>query len=132
MTQTRKYTLAFCLAIVSFWDLVTTIYGTHSIAGDTPIQIGIAVGFGLLLSALLLYTLPIVKNPKEDVFSISFKGIWFLGLLYDLYTAFMGNFNLLLSSVNDTPKIVLAVGLTIFTCYAPLYLSKIIFDEDED
>ncbi len=132
MTQTNKIAVGFGLGVVSLWDAITTIYGTHTIAGDSTIQYVISVGLGVGLAIVMLRTLPILTNPKEDFFSVSVKGVWFLALLYDLYTAYIGNFNLLLSSVNDTPKIIIAIGLTIFTCYAPIYLSKIVFDTEEE
>lgn len=131
MTQTDKILTGFGLGLITFWDCYTTIYGTQRIAGDSPTQIGISIVFGIGLSIVMLKSVPILKNPKEDIFTVSAKGMWLLALLYDLYTAFEGNFNLLLSSVNDTPKIIIAIGLTIFTVYSPIYLSKIIYDTEE-
>jgi hypothetical protein len=132
MNKTNKIYLKIGLGVVTLWDTITTIYGTHTIAGDGPVQFLISLGFGIGFSVVLLRTLPIIKNPKEDFFVVSAKLMWGLVLLYDLYTAFLGNYNLLLTTVYDTPKVIIAVGLTIFTCYCPIYLSKLIFDTSDE
>jgi len=128
--QADKILTGFGLAIVSLWDCYTTFYGTHRIAGDSPTQFGISIAFGIGLSIGMLRSVPILKNPNEDVFAVSAKAMWFLALIYDLYTAFLGNFYLLLASVNDNSKIILANGLTIFTVYAPICLSRIIYSTE--
>lgn len=119
------------LGFVSVWDTVTTIYGTKVILGGGDIQLIIAILFALLIAAYLLRSVPIIKNPSTDLFHVGAKVLWFLAFLYDLFTSFKGNFDLVLGNVGGTERIVLAIGLTIFTCSAPIGLSKLIFDPDE-
>src|SRR5579872_4477066 len=75
MTQTSKIGIMYGLGAVTLWDTITTIYGTHTIAGDKPIQYFIAVGLGIGLSIVMLRSLPILKNPKEELFIVTAKGM---------------------------------------------------------
>jgi len=57
--------------------------------------------------------------------------LWFLAFLYDLYTAFVGNMDLILGeTATGTQKVIIAVGLTVFICSAPIGLSKLYFEPD--
>jgi hypothetical protein len=119
------------LGFVAIWDTVTTIYGTKVILGGGDIQFVISVLFALLLAAYLFRSVPIIKNPSEDLFHVGAKVLWVLALVYDLFTSFKGNFDLVLGNVGGTERIVLAIGLTIFTCSAPVGLSKLVFDPED-
>jgi hypothetical protein len=120
------------LGFVTIWDTVTTIYGTSTILGKGPIQIILAVLFGILITSFLFRTIPIIKNPSEELIPVGTKVLWFLAVLYDLYTAFLGNMDLILGdTATGVQKVVIAVGLTIFICSAPIGLSKLYFDPDE-
>lgn len=120
------------LILVSLWDTVTTIYGTMLIVGRGAPQVVISVLFGILISVFLLRTIPILKNPREDLLTLGTKALWFLALLYDLYTAFEGNMDLILGeNASGHQKVIIAVGLTIFICSAPIGLSRYWFDDIE-
>jgi len=88
--------------------------------------------FSLLLSAYLIRSVPIIKNPSQELIPVGAKVLWFLAFLYDLFTAFKGNFDLVLGNVGGTERILLAIGLTIFICSAPVGLSKVLFDPELD
>lgn len=127
----NKNALAYGLGFVTLWDTVTTIYGTTVILGRGIIQVSISILFGLLITGFLLRTIPIIKNPKEDLISVGSKGLWFLAILYDLFTAYTGNFDLILGNAGGTQKIIVAIGLTVFICSAPIGLSKLVFDPEK-
>lgn len=124
----NRQLLIIGLGFVTIWDTVTTIYGTKLILGDGSVQFVIAILFSLFLAAYLFRSVPIVKNPSEDLFPTGAKVLWFLAVLYDLFTAFKGNFDLVLGNVGGSERIALAIGLTIFICSAPIGLSIVIFD----
>lgn len=124
--------LILSLGLVALWDTVTTVYGTRLILGPGPIQTTISVMFSLLLSGYLLQTIPIIKNPSEDLIPVGAKVLWFLAFLYDLFTAYKGNFDLVLGNVGGEERIALAIGLTLFICSAPIGLSQLLFKPDSD
>ena len=127
----NKNLLLVGLGAVAVWDTITTIYGTSTILGNGPIQIILSVLFGLLISSFLLRTMPIIKNPSEDLIPTGAKILWFLAVLYDLYTAFLGNFDLVLNqTASGVQKVVIAVGITIFICSAPIGLSSVYYDAE--
>jgi hypothetical protein len=114
------------LGAVTVWDTATTIYGTSRILGSGPIQVSLSVMFGLLITSFLFRTIPIIKDPSDDLIPTGAKILWFVAILYDLYTAFVGNFDLVLGERADgTQKIVIAIGITMFICSAPIGLSSV-------
>jgi hypothetical protein len=116
---------------VTIWDTVTTIYGTTTILGKGAIQIILSVLFGVLITSFLFRTIPIIRNTSEDIIPVGAKVLWFLAFLYDLYTAFVGNMDLVLGeTATGVQKVIIAVGLTIFICSAPIGLSKLYFEPD--
>jgi len=121
------------LGFVTIWDTITTIYGTSTILGKGTVQIILSVLFGVLISMFLFRSIPIIKNPSEELIPVGAKVLWFLAVLYDLYTAFLGNMDLILGdTATGVQKVVIAVGLTVFICSAPIGLSKIYFDPDDE
>jgi hypothetical protein len=130
--QMNRQLLIIGLGFVTIWDTVTTIYGTKLILGGAEIQFVIAVLFSLFLAAYLLRSVPIIRNPSPDLFPVGAKVLWFLAFLYDLFTAFKGNFDLVLGNVGGNERIALAIGLTIFICSAPIGLSRVIFEPEKD
>jgi hypothetical protein len=117
------------LGFVAIWDTVTTVYGTSTILGPGSIQTIMSVLFGLLIGIFLFRTIPIIKNPSQELIPTGAKILWFLAVLYDLYTAYMGNFDLILNqSANGAHKVIVAIGITIFICSAPIGLSSMYFE----
>lgn len=124
----NKNILAAGLIFVTIWDTITTVYGTYVILGSGIKQLIISILFGLIISTFLLNTMPIIKNPKEDFITFGSKGLWFLAICYDLFTAFKGNLDFILENVSGDEKIFISIGITIFICSAPIGVSKIFFD----
>jgi hypothetical protein len=124
--------LTILLGIVTIWDTVTTVYGTYKIFGDGTIQLVVSIGFALLLAGFLIRTIPIIKNPSEELIPVGTKVLWFLAICYDIFTSFTGNMDLILGNATGVQKVVLAIGLTVFVCSAPIGLSKLIYDPDND
>ncbi|SRX74754.1 hypothetical protein [Aequorivita antarctica] len=124
--------LIILLGVVTIWDTVTTVYGTYTIFGEGTIQLVVSIGFALLLAGFLIRTIPIIKNPSEELIPVGTKVLWFLAILYDLFTSFTGNMDLILGNATGTQKVVLAIGLTLFVCSAPIGLSKLFFDPDSE
>jgi hypothetical protein len=119
--------LILFLGAVALWDVITTIIGTVSILGDSAIQIFISILFGVIISMLLINTLPIMKNPKDDFLSIGAKLLWFLALVYDVYTAYCGNKNYITHGAITMGQMIITVGLTIFVASAPIFISWILY-----
>jgi len=124
--------LTIFLGIVTIWDTVTTVYGTYKIFGDGTIQLVVSIGFALLLAGFLIRTIPIIKNPSENLIPVGTKVLWFLAICYDIFTSFTGNMDLILGNATGVQQVVLAIGLTVFVCSAPIGLSKLIYDPDND
>jgi len=124
--------LGLLLGVVAIWDTVTTVYGTYKIFGEGTIQLVVSIGFALLLGGYLIWTIPIIKNPSEELIPVGAKVLWFLAICYDLFTSFTGNMELILGNSTGVQKVLLAIGLTIFVCSAPIGLSKIIYDYNGD
>ena len=124
--------LIILLGVVTIWDTITTVYGTYTIFGHGTIQLVVSIGFALLLAGFLIRTIPIIKNPSEELIPVGAKVLWFLAVCYDIFTSFTGNMDLILGNSTGTQKVILAIGLTIFVCSAPIGLSKLIYDPDND
>ena len=124
--------LMILLGLVSIWDTITTIYGTYTIFGNGTIQLVVSIGFGLILTGFLLRTIPIIKNPSDELIPVGTKVLWFLAIGYDVFTSFTGNMEIILSNSTGTQKVILAIGLTIFVCSAPIGLSKLYYEPESD
>jgi len=120
------------LGVVTAWDTVTTVYGTSTILGTANLQIAISIAFALLLTAYLLRSIPIIKNPSDEIIPVGAKILWFLAILYDIFTAYTGNFDLVLGNIGGGQKIIISIGLTIFISSAPIGLSQLIFNTDSE
>jgi hypothetical protein len=119
--------LILLLAVVTIWDTITTIYGSYTILGEGTVQLLISIGFAVFLAGYLLRTIPIIKNPSEDLVPQGAKVLWLLAICYDIFTSFTGNIELLLGNTSGTEKVIFAIGLTIFVCSAPIGISQLIY-----
>jgi hypothetical protein len=119
------------LGLITIWDTFTTVYGTHLIFGDGFVQMAASIGFSLILTGFLLRTIPIIKNPSDDLIPAGAKILWFIAIGYDVFTSFTGNMDLILGNASGTQKVILAIGLTIFVCSAPIGLSKLYFQPED-
>lgn len=128
--MSNKLYLMIGLGVVTAWDTITTIYGTSKIIGTDSLRMGLSIAFALLLTAYLIRSIPIIKNPSEELIPIGAKILWFLAILYDIFTAYTGNFDLVLGNTDSGPKIIISIGLTIFISSAPIGLSQLLFSTD--
>jgi hypothetical protein len=129
----NKNMLMLGLGFVTIWDTATTVYGTFTILGSGVIQVILSVLFGILITSFLFRTIPIIKDPSDDLIPTGAKILWFFAVLYDLFTAYMGNFDLILNqSASGVQKVIIAIGITIFICSAPIGLSSLWFEEYQD
>lgn len=122
--------LIWALGFLTLWDTATTIYGTASMIGPKMVQIPFSILFGLVLSGYLLRSIPILKNPSTDLIPVGAKILWFFAVLYDIFTAFTGNLELIRGGQSDSSQIFIAIGLTIFICSGPIGLSQQLFGTD--
>ncbi|MGN6177535.1 MAG: hypothetical protein ACTHNW_00025 [Mucilaginibacter sp.] len=127
----NRFLLTIGLGILTVWDMATTVYGTITLLGQNTIQWIISILWAFMLSGFLLRTIPIIKNPSQELVPSGAKVLWFLAILYDLFTAFTGNFDIVLGNVGGTQRIIFAIGLTIFICSGPIGLSQIIYKAEE-
>jgi hypothetical protein len=125
----NRQILFLFLGFVALWDAVTTIIGTVSILGNSAIQIFISILFGVIISMLLINTIPIVNNPREDFLSTGAKFLWFLALLYDIYTAYSGNKDYITHGAITTGQTIITIGLTIFVASAPIFISWVLYGD---
>jgi len=77
--------LVFAFGLASFWDAITTFYGTYTALqaanGSAVMVSGIVT---LVVSTLMISSAYVLKQ------SIALSALWFFGLAYSLYTSFMG------------------------------------------
>lgn len=117
-----KKVLIFVLFCASAWDAFTTLYGTHRILGTGAAPIFASVLFAVLVTVLLLNTRRIIEMSGDHFQGGLSKFLWFLALVYDLYTAWVGNHRFLVQEL-DGPRIVVLVGLTLLATGSPMLLS---------
>ena len=121
--------LVFAFGLASFWDAITTFYGTYTALqaanGSAVMVSGIVT---LVVSTLMISSAYVLKQ------SIALSALWFFGLAYSLYTSFMGTSTLVLGSQMSAtttpeeygPQLILLLSMTIFTTAAPVIFSYLI------
>ena len=117
------------LGIITVWDTFTTITGTTSIIGNGSMQMFISVIFGIMISAFLVFTLPILENDDENLVTTGAKILWFLAICYDLYTSYTGNQTFITeqATAGNIQKIIITVGMTIFVSSSPIGISYLMY-----
>lgn len=126
----NKTLFLILIGAVAVWDTVMTYHGTYKIFGDGNVQVLVSIGFAFILTGYLIRTIPIIRNPSEEMIPVGAKVLWFLAICYDLFTSFTGNMDLILNNVGGPQKVILAIGLTLFVSSSPIGLSRIIYDAD--
>jgi hypothetical protein len=117
-----KKTLVAVLFCATAWDAFTTLYGTQRILGEGCAPISAAVLFAVLVTVLLLNTERILEMDSEGFQGVLSKFLWFLAIVYDLYTAWTGNHRFLVQEL-DLPRTVVLAGLTLLATGSPMLLS---------
>lgn len=114
-------------------DTITTITGIAAILGEGDIQFFIAIVLGIIITAFLIYTIPIMYHDTENLLFLAAKILWFIALLYDLFTSFTGVKDILIESGNSEfgfAQILITIGLTIFVSSSPIIVSYLFYHED--
>lgn len=124
-----RHIVMLLLGLITIWDTFTTIVGTTEIIGSANMQIFIAVIFAIMIAGLLIFTIPIWKNSKDDFIATGAKGLWLLALLYDFYTSFMANRDFIIQGFDaNVHQLVITVGITIFVTSAPIGISYFVYN----
>ncbi len=114
--------LLVVLVIASVWDGFTTVYGTLIILGHDGVSIIVALIFAGLLLSFLLNSKRIVDWEKDFTGGI-LRFFLFVAIVYDLYTAWIGNQTFIVGNTTDGKKIAFLVGLTLMISGSPMVLS---------
>ena len=122
---TKTATLIF-LGLVTIWDGFTTVSGTLETLGNSTFGIILSVLCAIFVSGILVYTVPIISNPKDDILTLGSKGLWIVCLVYDSYTAFIGNTAFTSTGVEGKGLFVLIL-MTIITVTCPITISYILY-----
>ncbi|HMQ54084.1 MAG TPA: hypothetical protein PKE64_14475 [Anaerolineae bacterium] len=117
-----KWFLTGVLVLATVWDGFTTIYGTILIFGTGPFQLFAAFLFSMLIMAFMLNTMRLMRWHRGFATSIA-KVFWFVALIYDFYTSWVGNSNLITQNRGDTAEIFMLIGLSLLVIASPILLS---------
>ena len=117
-----KWFLFAVLSIATLWDTFTTVYATLDIFGTGPLQIVAALLFAALILSFMLNTRRIMQWQFGFVGGI-IKVFWFVALVCDFYTAWVGNSALLTRGEESAPELILLTGLTLLVTASPILLS---------
>ena len=119
----KELTIGFC-ALVSLWDAFTTISGTINLLNDNWASYFLSIICAIFVGGMMVNTVPVLTNPRGDIFTLGAKGMWLVSIGYDLYTAFKGNVDLV-GQTNSGVGILLVMTLITVSC--PITLSYILF-----
>ena len=127
MTQDKQI-MIIALGIVTVWDTFTTITGTAEILGGSGIAFFLSILFALMITAILIKTIPIMYHPRKDFLYTGAKLLWGLAFLYDLFTSFIGNRGLIETGGNDFgfAQVIVTIGMTIFVTSSPIAISYLL------
>ena len=135
MMKTIYLLLLLVLGVTGLWDGFTTFYGTSQILGNDILSLIIAVIFSIIITAFLFSTNFIWDINRENSFIIvMLRGFWFVSFLYDMFTSFIGNKDLLIKDIGTFSQISILVGITILVSGSPIIFSYILhlrYEEDE-
>ncbi len=110
--------------IASCWDGATTVTGTYEILGPGGAQVVMALVFALVIAAFLLCTSQIFEQG-DDFLGTLLKAFWFIALVFDLYTSYLGNKAYLAPGALEPQQFILLLGMTVLVSGAPIFVSLI-------
>lgn len=117
-----KWFLLIVLVLATSWDAFTTLYGTILIFGTEPVQLFASFLFSMLILAFMLNTVRIMRWQRGFATNVA-KMFWFVALIYDFYTSWVGNSDLITQNRGDTVEIVMLLGLSLLVIASPILLS---------
>jgi hypothetical protein len=116
--------LLVVLAVASLWDAFMTIYGTVTILGSGPLQIAASLLFCALVLTLLLNTKRIMRSLSGLMGNMT-KFFWFVAIVYDFFTSWVGNSQLIIGDKRNAGQTVILIGLTLLVVSSPILLSEL-------
>ena len=122
----ERHLILIGLAIVSAYDVLTTIFGTISILGPTVGSTMASILLGGIIGGLMYYSYEIHNSDKSDLMVAGLNVLWFIAVAYDLYTSFMGNNRFIILGAlesREAGKLVILLGLTAFVTSCPIIWS---------
>jgi hypothetical protein len=126
MNEGNKTIVLIFLGVVTIWDAYTTVSGTLGILGATTGPIILSILCAVFVGGILINTVPVISNPSDDVLTTGSKGLWGLCLVYDFYTAYVGNSDLT-SAGGEGRGIFILILMTAITVACPITISYILF-----
>ena len=114
------------LGVVTCYDILTTMTGTIDILEPGLGAVIASLLLGVIIGGLLYFSYEIHNINSNDFFPALIKPLWFLALIYDLWTSFNGNNRFIVNtelSMDEWGKVLILVGLTLFVSACPIILS---------
>jgi hypothetical protein len=130
----RQAFLSLLLLVCSMtllWDGFTTLYGTQKIFGANPQAAGIAIIASILLGLLIVIVMVVTPLAlKTEGTPVSVKVILIplypTAVVYDFYTSYIGNLDLIFQGTADSQQQFLLIGLTGFVSSSSIILSLLL------
>lgn len=117
-----KNFLLILFGAIAFWDAATTFIGSYEILGTSKdIAIGFSIGFAVIILALMISTTSIWS--VQGGFGFILKPIWIIAFIFDIYTSYTGNLDIVLGGEANGKQFILLAGMTLLTTSAPILFS---------
>jgi hypothetical protein len=140
MGKKQRNLILSVLAVITAYDLFTTITGTIEILGTDLGSVIASVTLSVIIAGFLYYSYEIQQVDRNEFLPSMVKPLWFLSYIFDFYTSFTGNNRFIVQSdINFSGiikgnaevgvlesyigEITILVGLTIFVSSCPIILS---------
>jgi hypothetical protein len=114
--------LLVILIIASAWAAFAMTYGTMNIIEEGVMAVFVAILFTAMVMGFLIATKWILE--WTDSLGVVLKIIWVFALVYGVFTAWVGNINLLVPDGDPTAgEVFLVIGLTVMVVGSLIALS---------
>lgn len=121
--------LIFIFGIIALYDGFTTFIGTADIMDDSII---ISVVFAVIILAIVGSTAFIWSDNaiEEEFLRIFLRFLWFVAIIYDLFTSYVGNLEVLMDGDVSGGQTFILLGLTLLVSSAPVIFSYFLREID--
>ena len=114
-----KSYLLFLFGVGALWDVATTVFGTWILFDNRALAPLLAsIAFGLVILGIMGSTIWIWKT--DGIWGLVFKCAWIAALVYDVFTSWKGNYDLLFGQNIVGLQFVLLISLTAFMTLSPI------------
>ncbi len=134
--------LLIACGLTGLWDGFTTFYGTHviltgstdvasnisTLASEELIKVIASAFFAVIILGFLFGTKHVWRSNGDIFTSALLRMFWVTAFLYDIYTSFMGNRDIIIGSPGNTNQFVILIGMTILVSGAPIIFSLMLDD----